>query len=86
MTQNKVQSNDPLLTADNHALLLIDHQYRQLLAVRSHSAETVVTNTTLLARGAKIFNVPTLLRSPSVDGGGLYQRVATGLVSRRNGG
>ena len=28
--------NDTLLTPDNHAVLMIDPQYLQLLAVRSH--------------------------------------------------
>lgn len=52
--------DDTLLTSDNHALLLIDHQYLQLLAVRSHSNDTIVNNTVMLAKGAKIFGVPTL--------------------------
>ena len=30
-----------LLTPDNHALLLIDHQYPQLLSVTSHEPSTV---------------------------------------------
>jgi nicotinamidase-related amidase len=53
-------TDDTLLTSDNHALLLIDHQYLQLLAVRSHSNDTIVNNTVMLAKGAKIFGVPTL--------------------------
>ena len=52
--------DDTLLTSDNHALLLIDHQYLQLLAVRSHANDTIVNNTVMLAKGAKIFGVPTL--------------------------
>ena len=53
-------TDDTLLTSDNHALLLIDHQYLQLLAVRSHANDTIVNNTVMLAKGAKIFGVPTL--------------------------
>jgi len=53
-------TDDTLLTSDNHALLLIDHQYLQLLAVRSHPNDTIVNNTVMLAKGAKIFGVPTL--------------------------
>jgi hypothetical protein len=53
-------TDDTFLTSDNHALLLIDHQYLQLLAVRSHSNDTIVNNTVMLAKGAKIFGVPTL--------------------------
>ena len=55
-----------LLTPDDHALLLIDHQYLQLLALRSHSSETVVNNTTFLAKAAKLFKVPTLLTTASL--------------------
>ena len=46
-------TDDTLLTSDNHALLLIDHQYLQLLAVRSHPNDTIVNNTVMLAKGAK---------------------------------
>ncbi len=55
-----MSTDDTLLTGANHALLLIDHQYLQLLAVRSHSNDTIVNNTVMLAKGAKIFGVPTL--------------------------
>ena len=50
-----------LLTPDNHALVLIDHQYPQLLSVTSHKHSTVSHNVTALAKAAKAFNVPTLL-------------------------
>jgi nicotinamidase-related amidase len=50
-----------LLTPDDHALLLIDHQYLQLLTLRSHTTEAVVNNTTFLAKAAKLFKVPALL-------------------------
>ena len=64
-----------LLTPDDHALLLIDHQYLQLLALRSHTSEAVVNNTTFLAKAAKLFKVPTLLddsfcRAPGTVRGG----------------
>jgi nicotinamidase-related amidase len=67
--------DDTLLTGDNHALLLIDHQYLQLLAVRSHSNDTVVRNTTLLAKSAKIFDVPTLLTTAFAERQALIQEV-----------
>jgi nicotinamidase-related amidase len=53
-------ANDPLLNPENHAVLLIDHQYLQLLTVRSHDGATVVNNVTALAKAAKLFNVPAL--------------------------
>jgi hypothetical protein len=37
-------STNKLLTPDNHALLLIDHQYLQLLTLRSHEAAQVIGN------------------------------------------
>src|ERR1700730_1538319 len=51
--------DDSLLTPDNHALLMIDHQYLQLLALRSHPNEVMVNNSVFLAKAAKVFNVPT---------------------------
>jgi nicotinamidase-related amidase len=75
MTNSNIQLDDTLLTADNHALLLIDHQYLQLLAVRSHPAETVVSNTTMLAKGAKIFNVPTLLTTAFAERQEIFQEL-----------
>jgi nicotinamidase-related amidase len=50
-----------LLEPGNHALLLIDHQYLQLLTLRSHEAGEVINNVTAVAKAANIFNVPTLL-------------------------
>jgi hypothetical protein len=35
-TTKYTSANDPLLDPENHAVLLIDHQYLQLLTVRSH--------------------------------------------------
>jgi nicotinamidase-related amidase len=51
---------DNTVPPDNHAAMLVDHQYLQLLTIPSHSVETVVSNATSLAEGARIFNVPTL--------------------------
>lgn len=54
-------ADNNLLTPENHALLLIDHQYLQLLTLRSHDAAQVISNTQAVAKAAKIFKVPTLL-------------------------
>ena len=61
MTTNQFSGAENLLTPDNHALLLIDHQYLQLMALTSHKPATVASNATALAKAAKVFNVPTLL-------------------------
>lgn len=58
-----------LLSPDNHAVMLIDYQYLQLISARSHDPAAVVSSAILLARGAKLFGVPTLL--------------ATGLAARQ---
>ena len=50
-----------LLTPDNHALLLIDHQYLQLLTLRSHDVSQVISNVQAVAKASRIFAVPTLL-------------------------
>jgi nicotinamidase-related amidase len=54
-------SGNNLLEPRNHALLLIDHRYLQLLTLRSHEASQVISNATSVAKAAKIFKVPTLL-------------------------
>ncbi|MFS0710138.1 hydrolase [Brevundimonas phoenicis] len=68
-------ADDTLLTGDNHALLLIDHQYLQLLAVRSHPNDVVVNNTVMLAKGAKIFDVPTLFTTAFAERQELIQEI-----------
>ncbi|CAI1947228.1 Isochorismatase family [Serratia fonticola] len=75
MAELKAREDDTLLTPDNHALLLIDHQYLQLLAVRSHPADTVVNNAVLLAKSARIFKVPTLLTTAFAERQALFQEV-----------
>jgi len=61
MAMNRDARVDKLLTPDNHALLLIDHQYLQLMSLTSHKPATVANNATALAKAANVFNVPTLL-------------------------
>jgi len=50
-----------LLTPDNCVLILIDHQPFQFAGLRSHDTQTIINNVVGLAKGAKIFGVPTLL-------------------------
>jgi len=47
------KTDDTLLTPDNHALLMIDHQYLQLLALRSHPNEVVVNNSVFPGQGGQ---------------------------------
>lgn len=61
MGSTKTIIGPSLLDSSNHAMMLIDQQYLQLLTMRSHDA-TIVTNAmALLAKGAKLFGVKTLL-------------------------
>jgi nicotinamidase-related amidase len=50
-----------LLDPTNHALILIDQQYLRFLTVRSRDAAITINAATLLAKGAKLFGVRTLL-------------------------
>ena len=68
-------TDDTLITGDNHALLLIDHQYLQLLALRSHPNDTVVRNTVMLAKAAKIFDVPTVFTTAFAERQALIEEI-----------
>jgi nicotinamidase-related amidase len=68
-------SDNKLLTPDNHALLLIDHQYLQLLTLRSHEASQVISNVQAVAKSSKIFVVPTLLTTAFAERQDLIKEV-----------
>ncbi len=59
-----------LLTPDNCALILIDHQPFQFAGLRSHDTQSVINNVVGLAKSAKVFGVPTLLTTVVQDRGG----------------
>lgn len=52
-----------LLDANNHALVLIDHQPQMAFATQSHPIEIIRNNAALVAKSAKTFNVPTVITS-----------------------
>jgi nicotinamidase-related amidase len=60
-----------LLTPDNCALILIDHQPFQFAGLRSHDSQTIINNVVGLAKSAKVFGVPTLLTTVLEARGGL---------------
>src|SRR6201987_5532531 len=68
-------SANNLLEPGNHALLLIDHQYLQLLTLRSHEASQVISNATAVAKAAKIFKVPTLLTTAYAERQNLIKEI-----------
>ncbi|MDL2141684.1 hydrolase [Flavobacterium tructae] len=70
-TQNNKTGLNALLTPDNCALLLIDHQPFQFAGLRSHDSQTIVNNVVGLTKAAKAFNVPTLFTTVLEERGGL---------------
>ncbi|HZH14762.1 MAG TPA: hydrolase [Archangium sp.] len=69
-TRNPKAGLGALLTPDNCVLLLIDHQPFQFAGLRSHDTQTIINNVVGLARGAKMFGVPTLLTTVVEERGG----------------
>ncbi len=61
---------DALLTPENCALILIDHQPFQFAGLRSHDTQTVINNVVALAKSAKNFGVPTLFTTVVEERGG----------------
>src|SRR5260221_4498502 len=61
---------EALLTPDNCALILIDHQPFQVAGVRSHDTQTMINNVVGLVKSAKTFSVPTLLTAVLEERGG----------------
>src|SRR5712672_3428238 len=59
-----------LLTPENSALILIDHQPFQFAGLRSHDTQTIINNVVGLAKSAKAFGVPTLFSTVVEDRGG----------------
>src|SRR3979411_2840639 len=67
---------DALLTPENCAVLLIDHQPSQLANVNSHEPTMVIDNVTALAKTAKAYGVPTILTTiNSKRGGEIFKQV-----------
>jgi nicotinamidase-related amidase len=62
---------ESMLTPDNCALVLIDHQPFQVSAVRNIDPALMLNNVVALAKTAKVFNVPTLLTSVVKERGGV---------------
>jgi nicotinamidase-related amidase len=67
---------DALLTSENCAVLLIDHQPSQLANVNSHEPTIVINNFTALAKTARAYEVPTILTTMSAKrGGAIFKQV-----------
>jgi nicotinamidase-related amidase len=61
---------DALLRPEDSFLVLIDHQPYQFANLNSHEPTMVVNNVIGLAKGAKVFDVPTLLTTVIEERGG----------------
>jgi len=59
-----------LLTPDNCALILIDHQPFQFAGLRSHDTQTIINNVVGLTKAARAFGVPTLFTTVVEERGG----------------
>jgi nicotinamidase-related amidase len=59
-----------LLTPEESVLILIDHQPFQFANLHSHDPQFIVGNVIALAKGAKVFGVPTILSTVLAERGG----------------
>ena len=67
---------EALLTPENCALLLIDHQPFQLANVNSHEPTMVINNVTGLAKTAKVYGIPTVLTTVNEErGGAIFKQI-----------
>ncbi len=76
MTEAKTYIAPSLLQPHNHAVLLIDYQYLQLISARSQDPQGVIGSAVLLAGAAKLFKVPTLVTTGLAERQGLVREVA----------
>lgn len=56
-----------LLSPNNSALILIDHQPQMFFGIESANRETIKNNVVGLAKAAKIFKVPTILTTVAAE-------------------
>jgi len=61
------QSYTELLSPQNVALALIDYQPAMYFGVQSHDRLLIMHNTTVLAKAAKLFKIPTILSTVAKD-------------------
>ncbi len=59
-----------LLSPEESVVVLIDHQPAMFYGIQSHDRQTVINNTTLLAKAAKAFGVPVILSTINAKGFG----------------
>lgn len=70
MTKTAKNGLDALLRPEDSILVLIDHQPFQFTNLNSHEPTMIINNVIGLAKGAKVFNVPTILTTVLEERGG----------------
>src|SRR5260221_10354353 len=71
MDKNPYAGLGALLTPANSVVLLIDHQPFQFATINSHEPTMIANNVAGLARGAKVYEIPTILTTVTAQRGGL---------------
>jgi nicotinamidase-related amidase len=71
MEKNTHAGLTALLTPESCVVLLIDHQPFQFASVNSHDPTMIANNVAGLARGAKVYDIPTILTTVTAHRGGL---------------
>jgi nicotinamidase-related amidase len=61
---------DALINPHDSVLVLMDHQPFQFANLHSHEPQMVINNVVALAKGAKAFDVPTILTTINASAGG----------------
>ena len=73
-------SKTEMITPDNAALVLIDFQPAMFQGVESHDRLSVMNNVQILAKGAKLFGLPTVISTVAQDSfSGLFMPEVTEL-------
>jgi nicotinamidase-related amidase len=76
ISPSKKTGLDAMLTPDNCALMLIDHQPFQAAAVKNIDVALMINNAVALSKAAKAFDVPTLLTTVIKDrGGNIFKQI-----------
>ena len=70
MDKNTHTGLTALLTPESSVVLLIDHQPFQFASVNSHEPTMIANNVAGLAKGAKVYDVPTILTTVTAQRGG----------------
>ncbi|MGD9236884.1 MAG: hypothetical protein PVF09_09425 [Desulfobacterales bacterium] len=77
MTNILSNTDGGLITADNSAVVFIDHQPQMTFGVANIERQQLVNNVVMLAKGARLFGVPAIQRLYLATVNGCLSRAAT---------